>query len=855
MKNKLYFLLMAILPLLMVGCNDDKGLGLDGRQVVLTGSHDNIQTRTSFDQVREKSISFSWSKGDQVWVNKIQSKPLTIADDAADFILENLSGNAPYSVYYNGAGAQFDQAEVLPKQNQAEPYITELGVNGDFGYAETDKNGNFLLKHQAAYLWFSTYTKDVKDNNLVSITVSSPSKFTLSGKANFGENKLEVTEGSQKVVLQLGEKGFTLPSEPSDKVWAAMVVYPCDLTEQSVTITYTFADGKTANETKVGMNLEAGKTYQIEKEISIADLTKIVRYKADGGEWSEELPQQFTSLAVKTEFAGTLTPEIHAAIAKAMAKDASLDLSEAINESDTFDKYYANNTQLKSIILPNTTTKIGVNAFDHCSNLTDISIPEGVESIERSAFNYCTSLIQIKLPESVTELGKQAFYNCTSLVDITLPSGLEALQDYTFNNCSSLKQIQLPAQLKVMGSNLFNKCSALEEIEIPAGVTKLSGSGAMNSGMFASCEALKKVVLSEGLEEIGDQVFYSCYALEEINIPSTVKRIGKHALYDLRSLKSIYLDTEIIDDYGMWVSSGSSKLTEITFGPRVHTIGRNALLNANVLATITFESDNCPSIDSPMTFGDVGKSVEASSRKIFIPESSYDSYSKGLSFMVDQLGYTIIAGKGSLKDGVYFNETSEDSDWKESYTDFKGHYIYVKTVGNAVLTASQLKGLETKINNSPKNMVLDMSEATFESTTIEDNLFNNSTKLFEISFPKNIEVIGENVCSYNGELRAAILGSQVKEIGAYFCAKGFMGDNRVAFVCKAKTAPTFKDDGYPEFSVPFGGGDKLPLYVPQEAIPSYEAETNCAEYLIAKNAIVLTSLDQLKEYEWRAALK
>ena len=60
-------------------------------------------------------------------------------------------------------------------------------------------------------------------------------------------------------------------------------------------------------------------------------------------------------------------------------------------------------------------TNIGDDAFDRCTNLTNITIPNGVTSIGKYAFEGCSSLTSITIPNNVTSIGYRAFYGCMSL--------------------------------------------------------------------------------------------------------------------------------------------------------------------------------------------------------------------------------------------------------------------------------------------------------------------------------------------------------------------------------------------------------------------------------------------------------
>ena len=77
-----------------------------------------------------------------------------------------------------------------------------------------------------------------------------------------------------------------------------------------------------------------------------------------------------------------------------------------------------NNTSVTSVVIPNSVTSIGHNAFTGCTSLTSMNIPDSVTSIGNYAFQSCTSLASITIP-FYTSLGDYPFYLCTSLASIT----------------------------------------------------------------------------------------------------------------------------------------------------------------------------------------------------------------------------------------------------------------------------------------------------------------------------------------------------------------------------------------------------------------------------------------------------
>ena len=117
--------------------------------------------------------------------------------------------------------------------------------------------------------------------------------------------------------------------------------------------------------------------------------------------------------------------------------DLSHNLKITVIQSETF--YYC--SDLKSIILPNSVTRIGKSAFYGCSSLTNITIPNSVTTIEDAAFLGCSSLTNITIPNSVTTIKSYTFYGCSSLTNITIPNSVTTIGSSAFDECSKLKEI------------------------------------------------------------------------------------------------------------------------------------------------------------------------------------------------------------------------------------------------------------------------------------------------------------------------------------------------------------------------------------------------------------------------------
>ena len=129
--------------------------------------------------------------------------------------------------------------------------------------------------------------------------------------------------------------------------------------------------------------------------------------------------------------------------------------------------------KITKVILPNSITSIGDNAFYECTSLTSINIPNSVTSIGDEAFRSCHSLKSITIPNSVTSIGEQAFSYCSSLKSITIPNSVTSIDNYAFNECNSLISITIPDSVTSIGNYAFYNCHSLTSITIPDSVIRI----------------------------------------------------------------------------------------------------------------------------------------------------------------------------------------------------------------------------------------------------------------------------------------------------------------------------------------------------------------------------------------------
>lgn len=241
----------------------------------VTGYSDkNVNTRTYFyeDWITEENpdydlstdgLVFLWHEDDFIWIDGERSTDITIEDDESATFSGFSTDPAGKTIYYNTSGDSPNKAYVRAEQNVND----HLGNNGDFAYATLNDDYSFTLEHATSYIWFDVldllneYDNDgnrLTDIELVLESITLDAGVNIAGKATWnGTSFGEISEGSSKITLNVGK------TIPDTETLFPMVVFPVDLTDKNVNITYKFTvDGETKFYQQVlqGKELTAGVT-------------------------------------------------------------------------------------------------------------------------------------------------------------------------------------------------------------------------------------------------------------------------------------------------------------------------------------------------------------------------------------------------------------------------------------------------------------------------------------------------------------------------------------------------------------------------------------------------------------------
>ena len=191
--------------------------------------------------------------------------------------------------------------------------------------------------------------------------------------------------------------------------------------------------------------------------------------------------------------------------------------------------------KIKSVVLPDSLTDIGLCAFEYCEKLESIHLPKNLDCIGYAAFEGCTSLTSIVIPDSVTTLVNKCFCFCENLQTVVLPANLDYLGEDSFACCPQLKSFDMSEKAKkyqVIDGVLFTK-NGKKLVLYPEGKENShyfvpEKTEQIRAVSFKRTVNLKYVSFPSGLKSIGPKAFKES-SLQYAVIPQNIIELSKDA--------------------------------------------------------------------------------------------------------------------------------------------------------------------------------------------------------------------------------------------------------------------------------------------------------------------------------------
>ena len=279
-----------------------------------------------------------------------------------------------------------------------------------------------------------------------------------------------------------------------------------------------------------------------------------------------------------------------------------------------YDYAFYMHSHITKVVISDSATSIGANAFHGCYNLVSVTIGKNVAKINDKAFATCHKLVEVyNLSDINISAGSLANggvgHNVLDLyTDKEEVSKITTANDFLFYNGEETVllgyfgkqiEIELPSEEQeyAIYKYAFYKDANLEEITIPANVTKIG------EHAFSDCVEFKTVTII-GEMEIDETAFKGCY-IENATIPgyaaTNIKNsalttvvvtngdLPESAFAACKNLTTVTLNGDIIN-IGNEAFSGCTGIEEIVIPEGVVSIGNSVFSNCSALKTVTIPS-------------------------------------------------------------------------------------------------------------------------------------------------------------------------------------------------------------------------------------------------------------------------
>ena len=264
------------------------------------------------------------------------------------------------------------------------------------------------------------------------------------------------------------------------------------------------------------------------------------------------------------------------------------------------DRAFENRTDLRTVMIPDSVTRINGNAFYGCSNLANVTLSKNLESMGSSAFGNCDGLTQIEIPKSLESCDISygsygPFRDCDKLKKVKFEEGTTVIATMLFHHCTGIEEIEIPDTVTIIKDSAFEECTNLKSIQIPNTVTKIEPEA------FYNCTSLTIVNIPDTVKSIDKSVFSGCASLTEVHLPSTIKEMPVSAFYNCKKLTTINFPSTLTM-IGNSAFSGCESLPEAILPSGVEKIESNAFKNCKAMKKAVVP-DTVSSIGSSAFYG------------------------------------------------------------------------------------------------------------------------------------------------------------------------------------------------------------------------------------------------------------
>lgn len=267
---------------------------------------------------------------------------------------------------------------------------------------------------------------------------------------------------------------------------------------------------------------------------------------------------------------------------------------------------FYNNTNITSVVLPNSVDGLSDYCFKGCENLKEVYNLTRFNDIrcgsqDRGWVAKYAAAVYRSLDENkkifMTDDGYYFGVNDDNTItlsayygydyELKLPTNVEIngttyttynIANSAFANNGDIVKVIIPDSVNRIGDSAFKGCGSLEEVVLPNTISRI------DHYTFQGCSKLKTIVLPDELTSIGEYAFEGTSSLEEITIPAGVKNLPKRVFYQ-SGIKKINLQ-EGLESISTEAFRECTKLLSISFPDSLTNLEGRTFMDCNSLETV-----------------------------------------------------------------------------------------------------------------------------------------------------------------------------------------------------------------------------------------------------------------------------